>query len=413
MAICNSLSQQELEELVRDPCFFLADPSLGSQKEGGSEPSLSGASDEVEASPEDGLVEFFTIPREEKAMPVGAFVQKLRARLAPVISPRGGTPSSVVVRGRGGGHLGDDSTEEEAILQACLSYSDLGRMPCQGRQPACRFDEASPTLARVREVYNRRDTADAKWVRDQQEAMIQRAALNAFKAREQQREATAQFRHHHALHNARIQECQARKVNYDAGLKRRTEIAEAESLGRLDQAVERAEDILEAKREHATEVLERWQENVEKAEQYRQQMEHDLFLYGQQSMEVYRGKLYKMGMAKLNRGESQAHKNDVLKTRIQASLSAQQREVQRQREDHFEKKLESKLEGAAARRWTGQRGARYNFVEKAFGSEAYAFDVKHHTVSVDRRGPSWKKTIGQSSEPSLSRTFSSPPKKAH
>merc|ERR1712048_189140 len=103
-------------------------------------------------------------------------------------------------------------------LEPTGTWNPLERMPCQGRHPAVRSDMPSPTLMKVREVYNRRDEADARWVDDRREAMVRRFALNDFKAQEQLRERQLETIKQKELHKVRMLEAQEKKEMYDAEL---------------------------------------------------------------------------------------------------------------------------------------------------------------------------------------------------
>lgn len=93
-----------------------------------------------------------------------------------------------------------------------------------------------------------------------------------------------------------------------------------------------------------------------------------------------------------SQNRSQGQLNDELKTRIQDSLVAQIREQDVVKSASRAEAYHEKLEKAAARRHTHQSGNRYCFVEKAFGANSAGFDAKHHSVAVDRRSKSWRKS---------------------
>lgn len=273
-----------------------------------------------------------------------------------------------------------------------LSHEPLELMPCMGRHPLIRKDEESPTLAKVREVYLRRDEQDSKWVDSRREAIARRLALNAFKAREQQRELLLQVFKQKELHKVRMAEAEVRKTMIDAELEERTEVMSIQKLHRLMAANERAERTVDEKREEATLRLESWREGVVKCEKYIKKKEIEKRKEGEISLQKYMTRLNALGESRKVVSATQAQKNDELKTRIHASLSAQLEEQSNQLAASRSEAIETKQKAAAERRNQAQLGNRYHFIERAFGNEAIGFDAKHHAFAIDRRGNSWRKT---------------------
>merc|ERR550537_974255 len=133
-------------------------------------------------------------------------------------------------------------------------------MPCLGRHPPVRKDEESPTLAKVREVYQRRDEQDAQWVDERREGIARRLALNAFKAREQQRELLLQDFKQKELHKVRMLQAEEKKAMMDYEIVERTEVMGIQKIHRLMVANERAERFKEEKRENVSASLQSWQD---------------------------------------------------------------------------------------------------------------------------------------------------------
>merc|ERR1712048_345311 len=190
------------------------------------------------------------------------------------------------------------------------------------------------------------------------------------------------------------------------GTQERMELMEAVKTHRIKCAVAKAEDMVEEKRDKAAETLEAWRSGVDRAERNLREKELRMTKDAETNWAGYMERLWKIGISKHNRLESQAQKNDELKTRIQSSLVAQLEERQRKESSMLNQALTAKQQAAAFRREKGMTG-RYNFVEKAFGPQAVGFDAKHHWATTDRRSSSWQKSAeawaqrGTASEPSL------------
>lgn len=265
-------------------------------------------------------------------------------------------------------------------------------MPCLGRHPPIRDDQESPTLCKVREVYQRRDEQDARWIDERREAISRRIALNAFKAREQQRELLLSDFKQKELHKVRMLQAEEKKAMLEAEVEERREVMGIQKIHRLMVANDRAERLKEEKRDNAQMALEAWHMGVDRAKQYARKTEWEKRKDGERSHEKYLKRLAALGEGRLTTVRTQGQKNDELKTRIQASLCSQLKEAQVEESLSRADAYKEKLECAKVRRQYAQLGNRYSFVEKAFGANAVGFDAKHHSVAVDRRGKSWQRS---------------------
>lgn len=330
--------------------------------------------------PVEALIEFFTPTREEKDQNVSVegFAQRLRAQLQleaanakipelPILSPP--------CRQGGEGVTGP-----------------LEMMPCMGRRPGARKDEQSPTLAKVREVYNRKEEADAKWMEERREAMLRRINMNEFKASEQKRELQLEAMKTKETAKVRMLEAEERKAIADAQAQERWELLDASWNTRMIEAHNMAVDALEERRAKAQDTLDMWQDGVERCERHLRNTERQKIAHAEVKWNKYMEKLWKLGMEKHSTLNSQAQKNDELRTKIQTSLLEQQKEQQRAYSEKVASDLEAKLEAANYRRINAQRGNRYKLIEKAFGHEALGYDAKFHSYATDRRLPQWKES---------------------
>merc|ERR1712072_1507528 len=101
------------------------------------------------------------------------------------------------------------------------------------------------------------------------------------------------------------------------------EVLSIQKIHRLMAANERAERTVDEKRDEATKMLETWQEGVAKAERYTKKKEAEKRKEGELSLQKYMTRLNALGESRHKVVATQAQKNDELKTRIHASLSAQ------------------------------------------------------------------------------------------
>merc|ERR1712187_513744 len=114
---------------------------------------------------------------------------------------------------------------------------------------------------------------DEKIVKERQEAMTRRLALNAFKAREQQRERQLEIYKQKELHKVRMLEAEERKLLQDAEAEERIEILEAQKAEQKARNILRAERAIHEKRLAATQKVEEWNEKCFEAERNRSMME--------------------------------------------------------------------------------------------------------------------------------------------
>jgi len=380
--LLDNLDDTELDMFRKDPRFFLESPALDADAGapgGGKSATLKNAdAEELADESVEELIEFFTPTRQEKDnnVSVPVFTRRLRVILAAQAAEIAAIESP--------------EPQPRPVLDPSVAAMELQKMPCQGRRPAVRKDEASPTLRKVREVFNRKEEADAKWIEDRREALIRRVNINEFKSKEQQKETAALFSKQKELTKIRMLEAEERKAQADASAQDRWEGMDADFQRKMLVANNQAVDALEAKRAKATQTLDEWDHGMRRCEHYLRAQEREQVASAEQKWHGYMEKLWKHGDRKHNSEDSQAQKNDQLRTQIQESLMAQQREQQKNHARQIAEEVDAKLEAAAVRRRDNMRGARYNLIEKAFGAEAMGYDAKYHSYHTDRRGLVWK-----------------------
>lgn len=413
--LLRTLSLEDLDMLRRDPGFFFSSPTLADA------PTMSEGSNEKgqteEAQVEDSLesiINFFAVAREDAEVPVTVYAQKLRAQLvaeaaaaASLDEPEPVPPSPT---------HGHDTT-----MQA------LERMPCHGRRPwgssgeswsGTRKDEESPTLMKVKEVYQRRDALDSKWQNQKHEAMERRINVNAFKSREQKRELELQALQKAELHKVRLIQAQRHQRRQQAQSLERAEVLEYESHAKLVEAADRSEDVVEERRSKVGSMLDHWYDGVLRGEQTLRNEERERHANAKRKQIGFNERLSKVSEKKKGPVDSLAQKNGALRSRIQSSLMDQLAEQRRDHRDQLAEDLDAKIAKADENRRNCIKGARYNFIDKAFGKQAMDFDAKHHYVSTDRRSSAWRNSVeelsiqsptlgggGSRSEPNLSLTF--------
>lgn len=345
----------------------------------------------VDASVFEDLIEFFSVSSADKALDVSMYVRNLRVQLLASAGRQVGLVADTDWRRRlCRGEPEESQQEEQLSVEESLPKGPLEMMPCLGRHPPVRADMESPTLLQVREVFQRREEQDSKWVEARSGGIARRLALNAFKAREQQRELLLQDFKQNELHKVRMLQAEEKKAMMDAETQERTEVMGIQKIHRLMVANDRAERLKEEKRDQAQLTLQAWHEGVERATQHIRKTEWEARKDGERRMDKYVKRLTAMGEGRQNVVRSQGQKNDELKTRIQCSLSSQLKEQQIQDSLTRAEAYKTKLDNAAVRRQFAQLGSRYCLVEKAFGANSVGFDAKHHSVAVDRRGKSWR-----------------------
>jgi hypothetical protein len=410
-ALLDSLTLEEFATLRQEPSFFftgnaiaaalpqhaeqneqtsIGDRSSGSGDAGKVPTSLYRSA--VDSSVFEDLIEFFACTAEDKLLDISVYVKNLRAQL---LSDAGRQN-----HGAGSGDVDwrkrlcreqEAPVEEPPAIDYSVPKGPLEMMPCLGRHPPIRADQESPTLLRVRDVYQRRDEQDARWVDERRDKIGHRLALNAFKAKEQQRELLLQDFKQKELHKVRMLQAEEKKAVIDFEAQERTEVMSIQKIHRLRLANERVEEMKEEHRERVTDALDSWQEGVQRAKQLARKTEWEKRKEGERNLVKYMTRLEAMGESRHHIVKSQVQKNDDLKRQIQTSFSWQLKEQDAEARLAKAEANAARHEAAALRRSYSQLGNRYCLVEKAFGANSVGFDAKHHSISVDRRCNSWQK----------------------
>mmetsp|Transcript_32391 Transcript_32391/g.58877 ORF Transcript_32391/g.58877 Transcript_32391/m.58877 type:complete len:652 (-) Transcript_32391:167-2122(-) len=406
--ILDALSLDELNMVRQNPRWFI---------ESSAEPGVLPSERREEVADEglESLIDFFTPARKDKDMPIDVWVQQLKARLSEASAmdaqdkadafQMGSWGSSTSGGSTRGAFLTQTSTDsfKEGFHASLMTATSTASMYPARRMPI-RKDEASPTLQKVREVFNRKEAQDAELLEERQMAMEERTVRNAFKAQEQKREFELTHFKQKELHKVRMLEAAERKQTLEFEAEERLGNQEIAKLRRLRQALDQAEDETERKRDKATEHLQAWRDGVDRAEKYRKKKDRQALIEHRQNEEAYIAKLLKVGEMRANVSETQAQKNDKLKQRIQVSLVDQLEEKRRYDSDMVSVALDEKLEAARHRRQQGL--SKYNFLEKAFNGEKIGFDPKY-AFTPSRTGDSWEKKkallvdFGTTSSPAL------------
>lgn len=392
-ALLASLSLTELELLGKDPGFHFRGPIVAlleptvtpgakpAKQHLTASPSSTQASEEEEpvsaiAASLELLADFFAPLKKDKVLTMAEWRDKLLARAKPTED------------------LDDFKPPPKEIPQVSAAEASKRiseRMPSLGRHQAVDGDMASPTLAKVRDVYQKRDAADAKYMEGRRDKMAQRFSQNAFKAREQQREVQLQVFKSKELHKVRMLLAEERKSMFQAEQEQSKHLSDQSKTEAIERANRKATWMLERKRDKATEQLEDWREGKEQCNQTLRDQERRRIRQGQQHWKDINTKLNKVADQKHNKTKSMAEQNEHLRSRIQSALSSQVLEERRLEGQERMEAMEMRLEAAALRRQQVKRGTCYDFLEQAFGNQAVGFDAKHHTVSVDRRNKSWQR----------------------
>jgi len=394
----DALTLEELEMLRHETNFFFTRDQaipVGSpthQGNGGLEDennTAGGIGADGSADLDNGLevlIEFFTPGRDDKEIPVEKFSQKLRAQLVDPLERMIHNATSTAAR-------------PSRPPSPPPGWEQGERMPCQGRRPAERMDDASPTFAKVREIYNRRNAADARWAEERHQAMAKRAALNAFRAAEQGRERKFAALNRKELHALRMQETEDRKAALDDDMRQRTEQHELKIAQSLWQASEQAAEAVEATRDKATMMLAKWHRGVVRSESYLQEKDRCIIEEAERKWGQYTTRLWRIGMERHERQESITRQSGMLRVRIQNSFVATLAQRRREHSASQAEALEERQQGAAERR--AKVHARYNLEERAFGPKSRAFDAKHQRATSDRGDKSWHRPLRSHSEPTL------------
>jgi len=440
-AILESLTLEELTVLRLAPTFFFTGNHIANavpEERGhsvmndrsrslGSLPSASGGSPSAgskapkglwpgsaDATVFEDLIEFFSVSAADKLLDISVYSRRLRGQLLASAGSHnqlrsGGVMSEVDWRAKLCRYREpDENPPAEPPPPPEIPKGPLEMMPSLGRHPPIRADQASPTLSKVREVYQRRDELDAKFVEDRAEGISRRLALNSFKAREQQRELSLQDFQTKELHKVRMLQAEEKKAMLDAELVQNTELMSIQKIHRIMLANERSERAKEEKREGVQQSLDNWKEGLERCDHMLKKSEWEKRKDGERNQAKYMQRLTTIAQSKVESKQSRNHgqKNDDLKSSIQSSLCSQLKEQQVQNSLDRADVFNDKQNAAAIRRQCHMLGNRYCFVEKAFGANAIGFDAKSHSVAVDRRSKSW---VRNSEEWGKSKgTFSAP-----
>lgn len=365
----------------------------------------------VDAEVFEDLIEFFTVSRADKKLDVSIYAQKLREQLQGTIGlnnpGKGGGAHDIDWRAKlCRGEPEESPLEEQSVVDDGRPLPALEMMPSLGRHPCVRQDHESPTLSRVQVVNDRREAQDAAWVDERRERIARRLAMNAFKAREQQREQLLSDFRHKELHKVRMMLAEEKKAMIDSDLEAQTELQSIQKIYKLMHGIENSERKSEEKSDFAQKQSQQWHAVRLRAAQrerdaYVQQKKEGVRLH-----ERYMEKLEAIAYRRDNVGETHWNQNEKLKTRIQGhNRSNVQQEHDEERSSIMEDTA-SRQEAAAQRRHCARFGNRYCFVEKAFGAGAVGFDAKHHSLAVDRRGKSWQKNAEAWSK--IQNSFSAP-----
>lgn len=390
-ALLDELTLEELMILRNQSSYYLSGPAPSSAE--GSMASLMGSSrtfiyDEEAMS---ALVDFFTPTREERALSLVGYLKHLRTQLEPEteLQQNSVEPGSTwSLPSWAGGSKTNMESCEETLRPHRPPASSYERMPCLGRHPATRADEASPTLAKVKQVYHKRDAAEAKLMQGLHDTMMRRTEENDFKVKEQQRDVEIRTEQQREHFKARFMEAEERRLIHEARRQKQLAVREEAKLDRLRLAAEIADDAVERRRDKAAESVKAWEEGLQRATSHQRFLERKKELDASNNFQKYMERLERVGIQRHAAAESQAQQNDRLKTRIQGSLVDQLLEQHRADSLVLAEELAEKQERATLRRHQ-LKNTRYNLLEKALGSQSLGFDMKH-SVSAEQRHASWR-----------------------
>lgn len=389
VCILEALSLEELDMMRRDPWYFLeGHPSQGPDPHEPAESDVSTLAADGTASIQ-GVIDFFTPAREEKDLPIGTFAKLLRAHLTSSGQKNEKQAEGVDaawIRWRTASMAAAASTvpcaaSERVHEDPAHAWRATERMPCLGRRPAARTDCESPTLTKVREVYNRRDAVDVKRAEERLEAMDQRLARNAFKVMQQQREAQSELVKAKELHQVRMLETEERKAALEAEDKERIAKLEAARMRQTLSASRKAEEMLESKRDRVCESLEAWYTGVQRGERRMREKERKAIHASEEYYQKYMTRLHNMGETWHGPAETHVQMNEKMERRIQSSLSDQLKDQRRLDCIALAEAIDAKLDAAALRRQL--QHARYNLLDRAFGTQAPQAGVRLAAVASE------------------------------
>eukprot|EP00746_Dinoflagellata_sp_MGD_P010004 gnl/MRDRNA2_/MRDRNA2_120519_c0_seq1.p1 gnl/MRDRNA2_/MRDRNA2_120519_c0~~gnl/MRDRNA2_/MRDRNA2_120519_c0_seq1.p1 ORF type:complete len:519 (-),score=133.59 gnl/MRDRNA2_/MRDRNA2_120519_c0_seq1:81-1637(-) len=267
-------------------------------------------------------------------------------------------------------HLGDEGW--------VATRKPFTRMPCQcGKLP--NFDDTrSPILQKVRAVCEKRDAMEERLIEGRLAEVTRRAAVNAFKVKQQQLELNQKVREKKELSKVQTAETIARKDEIDLLAQQHADDLAAQRLVSLDVAKSFRERSLWEKRAQVTLELARCQEVTEAAEDQQASEEGLRRVAARQRHAAADERIREWAEHRYDEIQTVVN-HEALRTRIQRCLKAQSEsslELSRTRRG-FE--LEDRLQAAKERRTaikTGSLNRKYCFVEKAFGPEALKGDPR-------------------------------------
>jgi hypothetical protein len=252
------------------------------------------------------------------------------------------------------------------------------RMPCQnGKLP--NFDDTkSPILMRVREICEKRDMMEEKLIEGRLAEVTRRAAVNAFKVKQQQLELNGKVREKKELGKVQTAETQARKDEIDILAQQHADNLAAQRLVSLDVAKSYRHRSIREKRSRVTVELDRCQDVTEAAEDQQANEEALRRVAARQRRSAIDERIREWAEHRYDEIQTVVN-HEALRTRIQRCLKAQSEsslDIERMRRGN---ELDDRLQAAKERRTAMQNGTlnrKYCFVEKAFGPEALKDDPR-------------------------------------
>lgn len=373
--ILDSLSLEELDLVRSNPRWYLE--SMDSDFE---DYDMSGNRER--------LIDFFTPARKDKNVSIECYAQRLRARLAAAEAQdlHDSVPSqkrSWQAFGESSGglsqsysSLGRAGSAQTSLMQASTTslpadISQMSTVASFGRREPIRDDRASPTMQKVWEKRRRKEERDAQILESRRLAAEERMVRNAFNVSQQIRDYESTQSKYKELHQLRMAEALERKAAQDA--QERLAVLDEVKLRKMRRALDIADEQLELKRDRVSDALKVWQASVRRCRRHAIAEERKAKANLESRQEAYLARLTKVGKFRSEKMETQAQKNDKLKSRIQVSLMQQLDEQRKLDCDRLALETEEKLEAARYRRYRNFN--KYNFLERAFG-EQVPFDHK-------------------------------------
>lgn len=255
-------------------------------------------------------------------------------------------------------------------------YSTDDRMPSLTGKAPQRDDTKSPILARVREVVERRNDINERFVEKRLAEVQRRAVVNAFKVKQQQRELQAKILERKELGKVLAAETKARKDDMDVLAQQHADQKAAQKLQQLKEA-EQTRAMRKA------EVQQRVAGELQRCQQVTDAFEETQWLEDEARRRAARQ--YRSS-EDLRLREWATHRHDglikvltheTLRGRIQQSLKMQKEKELAAANQERMRAFEDRFSGAQQRREALQSGNRkYDFVSKAFGAAALKPDPR-------------------------------------